>query len=60
LVASSHTHQLSPLLVKLLTTPGFLTWVLFDPTRKDFFDPKGKKIENFGILRGIFPMPNPN
>jgi len=25
-----------------------------------FFYPKGQKIEKFGILKGNFPMPNPN
>jgi len=30
-----------------------LTWVLFDPTRRDFFDPKGKKLKNLGFIGEI-------
>jgi len=32
-----------------------LTWVLFDPTRRDFFDLEKKKIEKIDILLGNFP-----
>jgi len=28
--------------------------VLFDPTQRDFFDPKGKKLKNLGFLGEIF------
>jgi len=31
-----------------------LTQVLFDPTRRDFFDPKGKKLKIFTFLGEIF------
>jgi len=32
----------------------------FVPTRRDFFCPKGKKIEKFDVFRGNFPNSNPN
>jgi len=32
-------------------------WVLFDPTRWDFFWPEGKKLKNLGFLGGIFQHP---
>jgi len=32
----------------------------FKPNTMRFFLPKERKIENFGILRQIFPMPNPD
>jgi len=35
-----------------------LTQVLFDLTRRDFFKPEGKKMENLGIFRGNFPNPS--
>jgi len=31
-----------------------LTRVLFDPTQRDFFDPKEKKLKILGFLREIF------
>jgi len=31
-----------------------LTWVLFDPTQRDFFDPKGKKLKKLTFLGEIF------
>jgi len=34
-----------------------LTWVLYDPTQRDFFDPKGKNLK-IGTLSGNFPNPN--
>jgi len=30
-----------------------------DPTRRDFFDPKGKKWKNLGFLGEIFTRPGP-
>jgi len=33
-----------------------LKQVLFDPTRRDFFDPKGKKLKNFRFLGEIFQI----
>jgi len=33
--------------------PSF-TWVLFDVIQRDSFCPEGKKLKNFGLLRGIF------
>jgi len=35
-----------------------LTRVLFDPTRRYFFEPEGKKIEKFGNFRVNFLNPN--
>jgi len=34
------------------------TRVLSDPTRRDFFDPKGKKSKNFAFLGEIFQIQN--
>jgi len=31
-----------------------LTLELFDPTQKDFYDPKGKKLKNLTFLEEIF------
>jgi len=33
-----------------------LTWVLYDPTRRDFFYPKGKKMKNLRFLGEIFRL----
>jgi len=35
-----------------------LTQVLFDPTWRDFFDPKGKKSKKFDVFRENFLNPN--
>jgi len=35
-----------------------LTWVLFDPNRRDFFWSEVEKIEKFDIFRGNFLNPN--
>jgi len=31
----------------IISRPPSLTWVLFDPTRRDFFDLKRKKLKNW-------------
>jgi len=35
-----------------------LTWVLFDLTQKDFFEPKGNFFEKFDIFKGNFQTQN--
>jgi len=34
-----------------------LTNIFFDLTEEIFLDPKGEKMEKFGIFRGNFPKP---